>query len=130
MARLPADTVGDLLRKTPLPKSLKAETWDAFHAANTTDDLTSLLKMLPLPQSVRADLWNLKQKQTSQKESRMLPRESKYGLGGREHPNASRAEKAPGSVSAFVAQFFRHFTAATLHDAAEAYKTFIAKDGK
>lgn len=66
----------------------------------------------------------------------MGPRESKYGRGGTPLPDdkepnrLTRGEMAPGSVSVFVAQFFRHYTAAKIHDAAEAFKTHLDKGGQ
>src|ERR1700738_3533624 len=137
MAHTPRDTVGSLLRHMTIPKSVKAAAWDAFHNAKTPDDLTAQLKALPLPQTVRADLWDLKAKQQAAKESKMLPRESKFGRYGdtlpaqqQRPPAQTDRAQASGTVSSFIATHFRHFNAATLHDAAEAYKAHLAKGGQ
>ncbi len=135
MARTPHDPVEHLLRRTSLPQHVKADAWDAFHRSPTHHAFTEELKRLPLPQHVRANLWDLKLKHTASKEAKMLPRESKYGRGGTRLPEQAEpartkepsAEKAPGSVSAFIAENFRHFNSATFHDAAEDYKKHLAK---
>ncbi len=136
MARTPHDTVAALLRRTPLPQAVRADAWDAFHAAKTHDDLTARLQKLPLPKEIRAQLWDLKHRHTTRKDQQMGPRESKYGRGGKRMPDEQEphrlehGETAPGSVSAFIATHFRHFNSATLHDAAEAYKAHIDKGGQ
>lgn len=133
MARTPHDSVAAFLRKTALPQAVKAEAWDAFQAAESPEDLTPRLKHLPLPQTVRANLWDLKARSRSERETRRNPRRSPYGMGGQMafRTNVPKEpEAATGAVSAFVAEYFRHFTAARLHDAAEAYKAHIAKGGQ
>ena len=137
MARTPHDPVAALLRQTPLPKAVRADAWDAFHRAKTPDDLTPRLHKLPLPTLVRAHLWDLKHKHTTKREASMGPRESKYGRGGARLPDDAEPRRlsrdpreAPGAVSTFLAEHFRHFNAATLHDAAEAYNAHIAKGGQ
>jgi len=113
MARLPLDAVAELLRRMPIAQHLRAEAWDAFQAAKTPDELTPALKKLPLPQSVRADLWNLKQQHT-------LKRETK----------GTTSDPSSGQVSAFIGEHFRHFNAATLKDAAEAYVKLLDGGGQ
>ena len=136
MARTPHDPVKALLDQTPLTKALRADAWDAFHRAKTPAELPTHLDRLPLPKHVRAQLWDLKHRHTTRKDSQMGPRESKYGRGGKRMPDEQEphrlehGETAPGSVSVFIAEHFRHFNAATLHDAAEAYKAHLAKDGQ
>jgi deoxyhypusine synthase len=132
MARTPHDTVAAFLRKASIPKLLKAEAWDAFRAATTANDLAARLRRLPIAQTIKADLWDLKARSLATKESRMFPRESKYGLGGKVLPAKPSAVEpaATGAVSAFIADHFRHFNAATLHDAAEAYVAHLAKGGQ
>ncbi len=139
MARTPHDAVAALLRRTPLPNQVRADAWDAFHFSKTLADLTPLLQQLPLPKVVRASLWDLKSKHAGRKEAQMLPRESKYGRGGARLPDQAEPKRlaetprdgtAPGAVSVFIAEHFRHFNAATLHDAAEAYVAHLAKGGQ
>src|ERR1700674_2483525 len=154
MARTPHDAVAALLRRTPLTRTVRAEAWDAFHGAKTPDELAPQLKKLALPQVVRADLWDLKAKHTAGKDAKMFPRESKYGRYGQvmptrevmpSEPNNRRESATDGlsavagaqhpakntaAVSTFIAEHFRHFNAATLHDAAEAYKSHLAKGGQ
>src|SRR5713226_7187844 len=130
MARTPHDAVAALLRRTPLPNKLRADVWDAFNGAVTPEELAPRLQKLPLAKIVRASLWDLKKKHADRKDAQVLPRESKYGLGGQTMPaKEPKAEQATGAVSAFIAEHFRHFNAATLHDAAEAYKAHLAKGG-
>src|SRR5437763_8268478 len=57
-----SDPVADLLKKTPTTPSQRADLWDAFQAATSTDDLATRLKPLTVPDSVKADLWDLKAK--------------------------------------------------------------------
>lgn len=55
-----ADPVADRLRKAPVTPAVRAEAWDAFHAATDLDDLTKRLTALQMPDAVKADLWDLK----------------------------------------------------------------------
>lgn len=137
MASLPRDAVAALLRRTPLPNTVRRDAWDAFDQSDTLGALTMKLRTLPLPPSVRADLWDLKQKQTTRNEDSMLPRESKIGRDGARlpdrpepAPHAAAEGKKTGAVSVFITEHFRHFNAATLRDAAEAYVKHLAKGGQ
>lgn len=55
-----ADPVADRLRRAPVAPSLRADAWDAFHAATDADDLTRRISALKIPDDVKADLWDLK----------------------------------------------------------------------
>jgi deoxyhypusine synthase len=113
MPRTPTDPVVALLERTSLTKSVKHDVWDAFHQTQTTQKLRSRIDRLPLPQAVKRDLWNLKQQHITKKATKQ-----------------TQSEPSPGAVSAFIAEHFRHFNAATLKDAAEAYKALIDKGGQ
>lgn len=131
MARTPHDAVAALLRRTPLTNAVRREAWTAFNASETPEEFAEHIRKTPLPKVVRASLWDLKAKHAARKDSQMLPRESKFGRYGQVMPDrAPKAETATGAVSTFLADHFRHFNAATLHDAAEAYKAHLAKDGQ
>lgn len=55
-----ADPVADRLKKAPVTPSVRADAWDAFHAATDLDDFTKRLGSLSMPDAVKADLWDLK----------------------------------------------------------------------
>lgn len=60
MADQTPDPVADTLRAVNMPDALRAQAWDAYHAASSPDDLAKSLSALPLPTRVKADLWDLK----------------------------------------------------------------------
>jgi hypothetical protein len=49
-----------ILDSLNVPKSVKADAYDAYHAATSTDDLKARLDKLPLPNNAKADLWDAK----------------------------------------------------------------------
>lgn len=54
------DPVADLLAKSPIGQSVRADAWDAFHSSTNEDDLTAKLQKLPMPMETKATLWDLK----------------------------------------------------------------------
>jgi hypothetical protein len=53
-----------LLKSAPIPDSVRADAWDAYHAAAGPQDLAARMAKLPLPNSVKADLWDQKNVET------------------------------------------------------------------
>ena len=117
-----------------MPNKVRADAWDAFHAAKTHDDLTPRLQKLPLPKHVRAQLWDLKHRHTTRKDSQMGPRETHSGRDGRTLPKdkepARLRGQATGAIGTYIRKNFLHFNAGTLRDAAEAYADLIERDGQ
>lgn len=52
--------VESILKPLPVPDSVKADAWDAYHGASSLDDLTGRLNKLPLTDAVKADIWDAK----------------------------------------------------------------------
>lgn len=55
-----ADPLADLLRRSPLTNSQRADVWDAYNAAPDQDALAATLESLNVPREVKANLWDLK----------------------------------------------------------------------
>lgn len=49
-----------IIEPLPIDRSAKAAAWDAFHSAQTPEDLQSGLDSLPLTNQAKSDLWDLK----------------------------------------------------------------------
>lgn len=60
MPQIPYDPLAGILARSPIPNTVRADAWDAFHDAENEDDLTQRLQKLSLPDRVKADLWDLK----------------------------------------------------------------------
>lgn len=61
---MPDDALTSLLKAAPLTELQRADAWEAFTQAQSTDELTAILRSLPIPQEVKADLWELKSSDT------------------------------------------------------------------
>lgn len=57
--------VQTILDPLPIPKSVKADAYDAYTGATSTDDLKARLDKLPLANGVKANLWDLKANETT-----------------------------------------------------------------
>lgn len=57
------DPVAARLKMAPATDAMRADVWDAFHAATSADDFASKIRDIKLPDAVKADLWDLKQQQ-------------------------------------------------------------------
>ena len=53
--------IQSILDPVQMPKNVKADAFDAYQSASSSDDLQKRLDKLPLPQKVKADLWDAKQ---------------------------------------------------------------------
>jgi hypothetical protein len=60
-----AEDIQSILTAAPIPQSVKADAWDAYHAATSADDLAARVNRLPLPKSIKADLWDAKSRETA-----------------------------------------------------------------
>lgn len=75
-----------ILTPLSIPKSVKADAFDAYQGAKSVDDLATRLQKLPLPQKVRADLWDAKNAELSASTPQMFSDGDSYhepmSLGG------------------------------------------------
>jgi len=56
-----ADALEDLLRRSPLTQSQRADVWDAYENTQDADALTAKLQALNVPKQIKASLWDLKE---------------------------------------------------------------------
>jgi len=58
------DALQSVLDPAPIPKSVKADLWDAYHASGSTPELqVKLNAMKDVPNSVKSDMWELKNRE-------------------------------------------------------------------
>lgn len=60
----PADPLEAILTKAPGGNAVRAQAWDAYHAAADPDALAVALKAMALPDAIKASLWDLKAAET------------------------------------------------------------------
>lgn len=104
-----ADQVADLLAKAPIGQRVRADAWDAFHAAADEDDLTAKLQKLPMPQATKAALWDLKH-QASPAANQYLSTDPNAGLSGSEAMNFAvvNGQRVPVDDDTGVGAFVSH----------------------
>jgi hypothetical protein len=73
--------VESILRSTAVPDSVKADAWDAYHAATSVDDLATRLKKLPITDAARADLWDAKHAEAPNATEPATPKPAAKGIG-------------------------------------------------
>ncbi len=56
----PSPDPESILDRVPAYNSVRADAWDAFHAASDPADFKAKFDPLPLPEMAKADLWDLK----------------------------------------------------------------------
>ena len=62
-----ADELQSILQAAPIDQKVKADAWEAYRAARSTDDLTKRLQWINLPNDVKAKLGELKEKNLAPK---------------------------------------------------------------
>jgi hypothetical protein len=55
-----ADSLEDILKRSPLTQKQRADLWDAYEGAGSEDELASALEKFQAPKEVKARLWDLK----------------------------------------------------------------------
>ncbi len=59
------DPVAALLKRTPVPNSVRSTLWNAYYDAKTSDDLAAVLQTVKMPDTFKSELWNLKESEAA-----------------------------------------------------------------